>query len=103
MVFVRVQPGLYATVYNDQIGHEAAQVGEVLKGADFSRPERLVYELDAVQSYFSKILEKVQALLHKAVKLNGGQYSAKLQLLRSTTFLDKEPGDQTSSEDNIFS
>lgn len=50
----------------------------MLKEADFSRPERLVYELDAVQNYFSKILEKVQVLLHKAVKLNGSQYSAKL-------------------------
>lgn len=48
MVFVRAQPGLYATVYNDQIGHKASQIGKDLEAADFSRPERLVYELDAV-------------------------------------------------------
>lgn len=103
MAFVRAQPGLYATVYNDQIGHEAAQTSNNMGDADFSRPERLVYELDSVQNDFSKLLGKVQTLLHKAVKLDDSIYSAKLQLLRNATFLDGNADSATyPGEADIF-
>ena len=103
MAFVRAQPGLYATVYNDKIGSRAMQITEELKEADFSRPERLVYELDTVQDRFSGLLETVQGLLHKAVKLDDSAYPAKLQLLRTTTFLDDLDSQTLSGEPDIFS